>query len=235
MDHKYPDSNFIKASSFLYLRLALKATLLQPDSCGGRRKRFLLFKANQYQELKRFINNIRLRRRNAQAFLFFHSDSEMLMVKVDVHTPALPDPLKQRAKLPVPAAAITFLEADLTDNMAAACEAEPWGGLAGLTEADVAKDRDGHGVEGQEGPARSRRLRQMLALLAAPGVRPTGLPPPCSSGLRHCRASGEGGCCPSRGGGVLMAADFDPHTPKQGFFLASQYQTGEVPTTGDPL
>lgn len=200
MDRKYPDSNFIKASSFLYLRLALKATLLQPDSSGGRRKWFLLFKANQYQELKRFINNIRLRRRNAQAFLFFHSESEMLMVKVDVHTPALPDRLKQRAKPSVPAAAITFLEADLTDNMAAACEAEPWGGLAGLTEADVAKDRDGHGVEGQEGPAGSRRLRQMLALLAAPGVRPTGLPPPCSLGLRHCRASGEGGCCPSRGG-----------------------------------
>lgn len=31
-----------------------------------------------------------------------------------------------------------------------------------------------------------------------------------------------------------MAAGFDPHTPKQGGFLASHYQTGEVPTTGDP-
>lgn len=92
----------------------------------------------------------------------------MLTVKVNVCTLALPDPLKRRAEPPVSAAAITFLEADLTDNMAAACEAEPWGGLAGLTEADIAKDRDGHGAEGQEGPEGSRWLRQMPTGLAAP-------------------------------------------------------------------
>jgi len=112
----------------------------------------------------------------------------MLRVQLNACTLALPDPLKQRAEPPTPAAAITFLEADLTDNVPAAGEAEPRGGLAGLTEADVAKDLDCHGAEDQEGPAGSRWLRQKPTFLAVPGKRPTSLAPPCSSALRQRRA-----------------------------------------------
>lgn len=170
--------------------------------------------------MKRFINNVRLTQSNAQAFLFSTmSQSEMLTVKVNMWTLALPVSLKQRPEPPVPAAAITFLEADLTDNVAAACEAEPWGGLAGLTEADVAKDRDSHGTEGQEGPAGSKRLRQVLTFLAIPRLRPTGLPPPCSSALRQHRALRWGVAAPLPHPGGLRAAEFDPHTPKKGFFF----------------
>lgn len=76
--------------------------------------------------------------------------------------PALPDEPKHGA---LPVAAITFLEAELTDNMAAAGEEEPWGGLAGLAEAGVAKDSDGHAAEGQEGLVGSGWLTQTLSLL----------------------------------------------------------------------
>lgn len=98
----------------------------------------------------------------------------MVMFKVNVYTPELPDLLAQRAG---PPAAITFLEADLTDNMAAAREAELRGGLMRLAQANVAEDLEGHG---QSGLAGSRRLRKM----PTPGVRPTGLLPPCSFALR---------------------------------------------------
>lgn len=98
----------------------------------------------------------------------------MVMFKVNVYTAELPDLLAQRAG---PPAAITFLEADLTDNVAAAREAEPRRGLMGLAQANVAEDLEGHG---QSGLAGSRRLRKM----PPPGVRPTGLPPPCSSAMR---------------------------------------------------
>lgn len=112
----------------------------------------------------------------------------MLTVKVNVCTLTLPASLKQKAKLLVPAAAITFLEADLTDNMAAACQAEPWGGLVGLTETDVAKDWDGHGAEGQEGLAGSRRLKQMPTLLAAPWGEAYRSP----SAMFHCSEAAPG-------------------------------------------
>lgn len=51
-----------------------------------------------------------------------------------------------------PVTAITFLEAELTDDMATAGEDKPWRGLAGLTEAGVAKYSNGHEVERQERP-----------------------------------------------------------------------------------
>ena len=68
----------------------------------------------------------------------------MLMGKVKMCTPAVPSWSRK------PVAAITFLEAELTDDMATAGEDKPWRGLAGLTEAGVAKYSDGHGMERQE-------------------------------------------------------------------------------------
>lgn len=85
-------------------------------------------------------------------------------------------------------AAITFLEAELTDNMAAAGEEEPWGGLAGLAEAGIAKDSDSHAAEGQEGPAGSGWLKQTLSLLATLGRGLRACLCRVPSGLRSLRA-----------------------------------------------
>lgn len=82
----------------------------------------------------------------------------MLTVKVNVCTRAA----EAEGQAALPAVAITFLEAGLTDNMPTAREAELWGGLARLTEADIAEYGDRHGVQGKEGPAGSRQLRQVL-------------------------------------------------------------------------
>lgn len=103
----------------------------------------MILQINQWQQLKRFINNRRPTK--GKAFLFSTGSRNAFGEGKDV--PASSAWLEQKAW---PVAAITFLEAELTDDMATAGEDKPWRGLAGLTEAGIAKYSDGHGVERQE-------------------------------------------------------------------------------------
>lgn len=70
-------------------------------------------------------------------------------------------------------AAITFLQANLTENVAAAGEAEPRRGVAGLGQAGVAERGHGHGEEGQEDPAAARGWGRA----ARPPAEPRGCAP----------------------------------------------------------
>lgn len=72
---------------------------------------------------------------------------------------------------------ITFLQANLTENVAAAGEAEPRRGFAGLGQAGVAEGGHGHGAAGQEARGWGRA--------AVPQGEPRGSVPAASRPLRR--------------------------------------------------
>lgn len=104
-----------------------------------------------------------------------------------------------------PAAIITFLQANLTENMAAAGEAELRRRGAGLAQAGVAEDGHGHGAAGQDGPTGPGLGHNRSSSGRAPRGRPRHVPP-AEAALRAARPAPF----PPRG---LRAAELGPHTP----------------------
>lgn len=209
MDHKHPESSFIEASI-----ACAQGLLSKPHPPGGRHRHVLLFTANQEQGLERVISNIR---KSAQSFVSTAGQKYQCLgwMCARQHSPARP-----AGRAP---AAITFLQANLTENVAAAGEAEPRRGVAGLAEAGVAEHGHGHGAAGQaQGLGQSR-----LSSGRAPRVRPRHVPP-AEAAPRAARPAP----LPPRG---LRAAELgrqppSPTPPSNLVFLASHYQTGAVPT-----
>lgn len=113
-------------------------------------------------------------------------------------------------------AAITFLQANLTENVAAAGEAEPGRGVAGLGQTGVAEGGHGHGAAGQEGPAGARGWGRA----ARPPAEPRGCGPATARPLRGPEGSATR---LSRRGASRRQSSVLTQTPQNLFFLASHY------------